>query len=162
MKKFVEVLADKTSLIERARAVVVDKIVSAIASNGQCSIALAGGSTPKPLYEALAQEDLPWEKIHIFWGDERYVAPDHKDSNQRMARQAWLDKVAIPESNIHPVPTQAQNPTTDAESYEVVVKDSLPVEDGTFPKFDIILLGMKEILSLRCNIFLTIPMKLFF
>ena len=144
MKKFVEVLADKASLIERSRTIVVDKIQSAIATKGQCSIALAGGSTPKPLYESLAQENLPWEQIQIFWGDERYVAPNHPDSNQLMARQAWLDKVTIPQSNIHPVPTDSNNPEIDAESYEAVIRKVFGTSPGQFPSFDLILLGMGD------------------
>ena len=144
MKKFVEVLADKASLIERSRIIAVDKIQSAIASKGQCSIALAGGSTPKPLYESLAQENLPWEQIQIFWGDERYVAPNHPDSNQLMARQAWLDKVTIPQSNIHPAPTNSDNPEIDAESYEAVIRKVFDTSPGQFPSFDLILLGMGD------------------
>lgn len=144
MKKYVEILADKASLIERSQTIVVDKIQSAIASSGQCSIALAGGSTPKPLYEALAQENLPWEQIHVFWGDERYVTPNHPDSNQLMARQAWLDKVSIPEGNIHPVPTDSNNPEIDAERYEAVVRKVFATSPEEFPTFDIILLGMGD------------------
>ena len=144
MKKIVEVLADKVSLIERSQVLVVDKIQSAIASRGQCSIALAGGSTPKPLYEALAQENLPWDKIHIFWGDERYVAPNHPDSNQLMARQAWLDKIEIAETNIHPIPTKANNPEIDAQSYEAELRKVFAASPEEFPTFDIILLGMGD------------------
>jgi len=144
MKKSVEVLANKASLVERAQTIVVEKIQSAIASRGQCTIALAGGSTPKPLYEALAQENLPWDKIHVFWGDERYVAPSDPQSNQRMARQAWLDKIEISESNIHSVPTDAQNPEIDAANYEAVVRKVFAVDSQTFPSFDIILLGMGD------------------
>ncbi len=144
MKKIVEVLADKVALIERSQVLVVDKIQSAIASRGQCSIALAGGSTPKPLYEALAQENLPWDKIHIFWGDERYVAPNHPDSNQLMARQAWLDKIEIAETNIHPIPTEANNPEIDAQSYEAELRKVFAASPEEFPTFDIILLGMGD------------------
>ena len=144
MKKFVEVLADKASLIERSQVLVVERIQSAIASRGQCSIALAGGSTPKPLYEVLAKENLPWDKIHIFWGDERYVAPNHPDSNQRMARQAWFDKITIPESNIHAIPTGSNNPELDAVAYEAVIRKLFAAEPGEFPTFDIILLGMGD------------------
>ncbi|XTZ12772.1 MAG: 6-phosphogluconolactonase, partial [cyanobacterium endosymbiont of Rhopalodia inflata] len=84
MKKLIEVLPNKTALIERSLSLTVEKIISAIQSKEKCSLALSGGSTPKPLYEALAKQSLPWDKIHIFWGDERYVSCDHSDSNQRM------------------------------------------------------------------------------
>ena len=143
MKKFVEVLPDKATLIERSLMVVVQKIQSAVEERGRCTIALAGGSTPKPLYEALADQSLPWEKIQVFWGDERYVPSDHPESNQKMARQAWLDRVNIPD-NIHPMPTQADAPTTDAEKYEAELRQFFGGEAGQVPAFDIILLGLGD------------------
>ncbi|GBF81297.1 6-phosphogluconolactonase [Aphanothece sacrum] len=144
MHKFIEVLPDKTSLISRALSLTVEKIKSAIERRGQCTLALSGGSTPKPLYEALAEQSLPWEKIHIFWGDERYVAVDHPDSNQLMARQAWLDKISIPAANIHPMPTGAQNPAQDAQTHEMELTQFFKVKPGDFPAFDVILLGMGD------------------
>ena len=110
MKKIVEVLANREELINRSLGIVLSKIHSAIAERGVCTIAAAGGSTPEPLYRALCAQDLPWDKIHVFWGDERYVPPEHPDSNQKMARLAWLERVNIPASNIHPMPTGAGDP----------------------------------------------------
>ena len=142
MKKFVEVLPDKATLIERSLMVVVQKIQSAVEERGRCTIALAGGSTPKPLYEALADQSLPWEKVQIFWGDERYVPSDHPESNQKMARQAWLERVDIPKTNIHPMPTQAGEPKTDAEKYEAELRQFFGGEAE--PVFDVILLGLGD------------------
>jgi 6-phosphogluconolactonase len=144
MNKIVEVLPDKTALIERSREVVLAKIQEAIQERDRSTIALAGGGTPKPLYEALSTQDLPWEKIHIFWGDERYVPADHPDSNQRMARQAWLDKVAIPETNIHPMPTDGSSPAADAEKHQAQLQEFFGTAAGEFPSFDIILLGIGD------------------
>ncbi|HEY9666834.1 MAG TPA: 6-phosphogluconolactonase, partial [Coleofasciculaceae cyanobacterium] len=144
MHKIVEVLPDKTALIERSLEVVLSKMKTAIQERDRCTIALAGGSTPKPLYEAIATQDLPWEKIHVFWGDERYVPADHPDSNQRMARQAWLDKVDIPETNIHPMPTTGENPVADAQKHEDHLREFFKVAVGEFPPFDVILLGMGD------------------
>ncbi|MGD2180118.1 6-phosphogluconolactonase [Lusitaniella coriacea] len=143
MEKFVEVLADKTALIARSRDLILEKIQTAISQRGQFTIALSGGGTPKPLYEALAAESLPWDKIHIFWGDERYVPPQHPDSNQLMARQAWLDRVDLPETHIHPMPTEADNPTADAQAHEAQLKAFFP-EAQDFPAFDLILLGIGD------------------
>ena len=137
----VEVLADKPALVERAYEIVVKHAQSAIAKQDRFAIAVAGGSTPKPLYEALAEADLPWSKIHIFWGDERYVPADSSDSNQRMVRKAWLDKVDIPADNIHPMDTTGENPTQDAEKYEAELREFFEME-REIPKFDLILLGM--------------------
>ena len=144
MQKFVEVLPDKQHLIARSLALVVQKIQAAIEQRSLCTIALAGGSTPKPLYEALREQSLPWEKIHVFWGDERYVSPDHPDSNQKMAREAWLDRVNIPSTNIHPMPTGAGKPAVDTDTHETELRTFFGVASPEFPVFDIILLGMGD------------------
>lgn len=136
----VEVLADKPALVERAYEIVVKHARNAIAKQDRFTIALAGGSTPKPLYEALAEADLAWSKVHIFWGDERYVPADHPDSNQRMVRQAWLDKIDIPADNIHPMDTTGSNPAQDAKKHETELRDVFV--EQKIPKFDLILLGM--------------------
>jgi 6-phosphogluconolactonase len=66
-------------------------------------VALAGGSTPRGVYECLAELPLDWGRWHVWWGDEREVPPDHPDSNERMAREALLSHVGIPEDQIHPL-----------------------------------------------------------
>ena len=144
MGKIVEVLSSQADLISRSLTLVQEKITEAIAQRGVCTIALSGGSTPKALYEAIAKQTLPWEKIHVFWGDERYVPPDHPDSNQKMARQAWLDQVNIPRSNIHPMPTAAGNPTADALKHQTELQEFFAVSAGELPIFDIVLLGMGD------------------
>jgi len=142
MTKTVEVLPDLASLIQRSLAITLEEINHAIAARGQCTLALAGGGTPKPLYEALATQDLPWEKIHIFWGDERYVPPDHPDSNQGMARQAWLDHVDIPPANLHPMPTDEADPAVAAQKYEQHLQRFFATNPGEFPALDLIFLGI--------------------
>jgi len=144
MNKIVEVLPDKASLLKRSLEVVLSKMQAAIQEHGRCAIALAGGGTPKPLYEALSIQDLPWEKVHVFWGDERYVPADHPDSNQGMARSAWLDKVDIPAANIHPMPTDGATPAADAEKHEAQLREFFGTAVGEFPHFDVILLGIGD------------------
>jgi len=139
-----EVLPDRAALVTRALDLIVPRLQAAISDRGQATIALAGGSTPKPLYERLASQPLPWDKLHVFWGDERYVSPDHPDSNQRMARQAWLDRVPIPASNIHPMPTEAESPAVAAQTHDAELRDFFQVSAGEFPAFDVILLGMGD------------------
>ncbi|MES1021997.1 6-phosphogluconolactonase [Gloeocapsa sp. BRSZ] len=138
----IEVLSDKPALIKRSLHLTVAKMTNAIAERGVCTIALSGGSTPKPLYEAIAAQQLPWEKIHVFWGDERYVPPNHPDSNQLMARQAWLNRVNIPAENIHPIPTDEVDPAVAARKYEEHLQTFFQTSGEEFPVFDIILLGM--------------------
>jgi 6-phosphogluconolactonase len=109
--------------------------------SGRCTIALSGGHTPRALYELWAgdfRERLPWPKIHLFWGDERYVSPDDLRSNYRMVREALLNRVAIPPGNIHPVSTQLPNPDDAAHEYEMTMRGLFP---GAWPALDLILLG---------------------
>jgi 6-phosphogluconolactonase len=136
-------VADKNALITEATVLILNKMKSAIAKSDICTIALAGGSTPKPIYEAIAATDLPWDKIHVFWGDERYVLPTHPDSNEKMAREAWLDKVDFPVNNIHPMPTNGNNPQGDADTHNQELLNFFGITSG-FPTFDIILLGMGD------------------
>ena len=140
----IEVLADKQAIVDRSLQLVSEKIQDAIAHQGRCTIALAGGSTPKPLYEALAKESIDWSILHVFWGDERYVLPDHPDSNEGMARKAWLNHVNIPASNIHPMVKTIDDPVTTAENHDQELKDFFQVAPQTFPSIDIILLGMGD------------------
>jgi 6-phosphogluconolactonase len=144
MNKIVEILPDKTALIQRSLALVVSKIQIAVQERGMCTIALSGGSTPKPLYEALAGQDLPWRSLQVFWGDERYVPSDHPDSNEGMARKAWLDQVKIPKFNIHPVPTDEATPALAAYKYEEELRQMFQANLGDFPALDIVLLGMGD------------------
>ena len=142
MNKQIKVLEDKDQLIKQALDICLGKIQEGITQRSQFTIALAGGNTPRPLYESIGTQNLAWDKIHVFWGDERYVAPDHPDSNQRMARQAWLDRVPIPATNVHPMETAAGDPETDALSHDAHLREFFQVSTGEFPRFDLILLGM--------------------
>ncbi len=144
MKRTVEVLPDQAALIQRSLQLTLAKMQAAIRERGLCTIALSGGSTPKPLYEAIAAQELPWDKIHVFWGDERYVPPDHPDSNQLMARRAWLDSVDIPDANIHPMPTDELLPAAAALKYEEHLRKFFQTNLGEFPALDLILLGMGD------------------
>ncbi len=142
--KSVEILSDVPAVVSRALTLVVEKIQAAIAQQNQCTIALSGGSTPKLLYEALATQTLPWDKLQIFWGDERYVPPDHPDSNQRMTRQAWLDHITIPATCVHPMPTDDPDPRVAAAAYETEIRQVFQTPAPQIPTFDIVLLGMGD------------------
>jgi 6-phosphogluconolactonase len=144
MNKTVEVLPDLPALVARALDLILSKLETAIRERGQFTIALSGGTTPKPLYEAIGCSNLPWDKIHVFWGDERYVPPNHPDSNQLMARVAWLDRVAIPPTNIHAIPTLSGNPAVDAAKHERHLQEFFNSPPGNFPALDVVLLGMGD------------------
>jgi 6-phosphogluconolactonase len=110
-------------------------------SDRPLSLALAGGSTPAPLYHYLqAQQDrLPWDRLHLFWGDERYVPHEAPASNVRLVRQNLLDGLEVPPSHIHPIPTSGTTPEADAAAYEATLRDFFGEADATF---DLTLLGM--------------------
>lgn len=106
------------------------------------ALALAGGSTPERLYELLAAEaagPLPWPQIHLFWGDERFVPPDHPKSNAHLAARTLTDPAPIPSSNVHPIPTQTDRPETAAAQYTKTLQQHVPDRDHTF---DTALLGL--------------------
>ena len=140
----VHVYADKAELVAGTAAQMVTMIGDAIAQRGRCSLALSGGSTPKPLYATLAQADLPWDKLYIYWGDERYVPIDHQDSNAKMAKEAWLDQVPIPAENVFIVPTATDSPAASAEAYQAMLASSFDSQTAAPPVFDIMLLGMGD------------------
>lgn len=144
MNKKLEVLPDLTTLVQRGLEITLATAKTAIAERGQFTIALAGGSTPRPLYEAIATQALPWDQVHVFWGDERYVPSDHPDSNEGMARRAWLNQVPIPAANIHPMPTVAADPAVSAQQHEAELQAFFQVEPGQLPSFDLILLGIGD------------------
>ncbi|MEO1070010.1 MAG: 6-phosphogluconolactonase [Cyanobacteria bacterium J06638_6] len=143
-----EILPDKPALVQRGLSLVVETIRSAVANQGYCTLALAGGSTPKPLYRGLAAQDLPWEKIYIFWGDERYVPVDHPDSNAGMAKAVWLDRVPIPPDHILITPTLEDDPPAAASQYEAMIRAIFGglqgISPDEVPEFDLILLGMGD------------------
>jgi 6-phosphogluconolactonase len=144
MTQEVQICPDRQALVETAFALVVERIRAAIDHRQSCSIALSGGSTPQPLYAALATADLPWDLIHIFLGDERYVAATHPDSNYGMAKRVWLDLVPIPTENIHPVRTDLATPQLAAADYDRQIVAHFGLEAGVVPVFDIVLLGMGD------------------
>ena len=142
----------KLIVLEDAEGVarhVADWIVdSAIAKKGRFALSLSGGSTPKRLYQILAepayQSRMPWKDVHLFWGDERMVPRDNELSNYRMTAQAMLDHVPIPAANIHGIKTEGLTPRESAEDYENTLKTFYGSDhlDPKRPLFDIMLLGI--------------------
>jgi 6-phosphogluconolactonase len=141
----IDIQPDTEALARRA----ADWLVGLVGGRGdRVTVALSGGSTPQRLYELLAEppwrDRMPWERIHWFWGDERFVPPDHPDSNYRMVREAMLSRVAVPAGNIHPVPTVGLDPEEAARAYErelQAVHGSDRLEPAR-PLFDVTLLGL--------------------
>jgi len=144
MQRNIEILPDRSALITKALSCVLEAYERSIEAHGQFTIAVAGGGTPRPLYEALAEQSLDWSKVHVFWGDERYVPSTDPQSNEGMVRKAWLDRVSIPSENVHPMPTNYPDPATAAQSYEAELQSFFGKEQGEFPSLDLILLGIGD------------------
>ena len=120
---------------------VAQALVDAVSARTRFTIALSGGGTPQSLYRLLAsdfREQIPWDRIQLFWSDERYVAPDHPDSNVGMLRKELIDRVPIPEANVHAPRTDLDDAEEAARLYEDDVRRSL----GPELRFDWMLLGL--------------------
>jgi 6-phosphogluconolactonase len=141
----IEIFSDRNTLVRAEADRFVALARAATAARGCCLAALAGGSTPKPLYELLASPpyagQIDWSRLHLFWGDERCVPPDHPDSNYRMTRAALLDHVAIPAENVHRIRGE-DDPQRAAEAYERTLRDWFGPEHPPRRTFDVVLLGM--------------------
>ena len=120
------------------------------ARNEIFAVCLSGGSTPRRLYQRLAAPPIvtrfPWRRVHWFWGDERFVPHDHPDSNYRMARDAFLSSAAVPQANMHAIPTEGLEPRQAAAAYEATLKRFYGAEtlNPARPLFDVTLLGVGE------------------
>lgn len=138
--------ADPEALARRVAAWLTDK---ALETQGRFAVALSGGSTPKRLYEILAGPDFaqrfPWQRTHLFWGDERLVPHDSSDSNFRMTQEALLSHVPVPANNIHPMPVSG-TPEAAAKAYQITLQAyyGRDVLDMAYPLFDVVLLGLGE------------------
>jgi len=130
-------------LAEAAARLWAEASGAAVSARGIFRIALSGGRTPQALFRFLAEKysnQLPWEKTELYWCDERSVPQDHEQSNYRLAREALLDRVAIPSANVHPVPTGSNDPKRDAAAYETVLRQAFT--DQAWPALDLALLGL--------------------
>jgi 6-phosphogluconolactonase len=150
---------DVSALTHLAAKAVVFWGGKAIQRRGVFHLALSGGSTPKALYQLLATPDYArqvfWDRVHVWWGDERNVPHDHPDSNYRMARESLIDHVPIPPQNVHRVRTELGAEQA-AAHYETEMRfvfgqmqvdpdvDAVLMHTGEFPRFDLVLLGMGD------------------
>jgi 6-phosphogluconolactonase len=137
---------DAAALADAAARAIAAAAVDAVEARGRFTIALAGGSTPRATYERLARPPLcdriPWDRTWVFFGDERAVPPDHRDSNYRMANEALLSKVPIPRAQIARVRGESDDLETAAADYGRRLAEVFGGKRSELPRFDLILLGM--------------------
>jgi len=142
----IDIQPDAAALAHHVAGWLTDR---AVAKSGPFTVCLSGGSTPKAMFEALASEPhrsrFPWARTHIFFGDERFVPPDHPDSNARMARLAMLDHVPVPADQVHAWPTDTTLEDCVAR-YAQTLRDWYGADtlDPARPLFDVMFLGLGE------------------
>lgn len=148
MTREVIVCKDQQEIFTKAAELFVELAAMAIADHGSFSVALSGGSTPKGMYALLASDAyrgrVDWSRVHLFWGDERSVPPDHENSNYRMANEAMISKLPIPVENVHRMEAEAADIASAAAEYEALIRTFFGIEEGVQPRFDLILLGMGD------------------
>jgi 6-phosphogluconolactonase len=138
------VFPDLATLNRAALDEILRIIHGAVSQRGRFSIALSGGHTPEKMFELWAQADqyreqTPWDRVHLFWSDERYVPLDDPRSNFRMAREALVSRVNIPAANVHSFPVNIAPPEECAAVYQAELRDFFGDDP---PEFDVQLLGL--------------------
>ena len=145
-KPNVEVVSNPESLAQRSIEIFIADAQKAIKAKDVFYVATSGGNTPKRFFELLGEtpqaSSLPWDKIQLFWVDERYVRPDSQWSNYKLAVDTFLTRVAIPDANVHRIPTEHEDFKTAAHRYEETIREVFGLDAGKVPRFDLILLGM--------------------
>lgn len=134
------------NLAGRALDIFVNQAKDAIAARGVFYVAISGGSTPKTLFELMGQTKeskfLPWNKIQLFWVDERCVGLDSESCNYRLAAKTFLSKIMIPAGNIHRIEGENSDYIAAASDYEETIRRVFSLGQGQLPRFDLIILGM--------------------
>lgn len=143
---WLKVLPDVATLNRAAADEFLRCAEAAIHERGRFTVALSGGNTPRSVYSLIASEyktSLAWDKVFVFFGDERHVPPDNPDSNYRMANESLLAHVPIPTQNVHRVYAELDAQTA-AARYDALLRDFFQLKPDDWPGFDLILLGMGE------------------
>jgi len=142
----IEVACDPETLAQMTVDLFVTRAYRAVKEKGIFYVAISGGHTPRRFFELLAElpqsNSLPWDKIQLFWVDERYVNPESEWSNYKLAAGTFLNKVSIPKENIHRIPTEYEDFKAAACCYEQTIREVFGLSENQAPEFDLIVLGM--------------------
>lgn len=140
----VDVFPETGALLDAAADAVTAIAAASIRARGRVTLALAGGSTPRGLYERLAgpwRDRIDWTRVHVYWGDERCVPPTHADSNYRLASETLLRHVPVPDAQIHRMAGELE-PALAARQYAATLASALDARAGATPVLDLVLLGL--------------------
>ena len=135
---------DAPQAAREACARITKSILDAIRDRGSATIALSGGSSPLDAYRLLAQETIDWNKVHVYWVDERAVPPTHERSNYGQAKKALLDPAKIPDANIHRMRGESPDLEAAAAEYESDLRDSVKQKLGGLPSLDVLVMGIGD------------------
>jgi 6-phosphogluconolactonase len=140
----IEVLATAADLFHSAAEEFIRAARAAIGAQGRFTVALSGGSTPKALYSLLAANysDFAWNRVFLFFGDERHVPPTDPESNYRMVSESLLSKIKIPPENVFRVQAENSDAAAVASDYDAQLRRFFQLDPAEFPRFDLILLGL--------------------
>jgi 6-phosphogluconolactonase len=146
-KAEVRILPDGAAIAKRCAQKFVEIAAAAVKEKSSFSVALSGGSTPKTLYGLLANDpalrsQVPWDKMHLFFGDERHVGPGDEQSNFRMAAEAMISKSPLKPQQVIRIKGEYPEAEDAAREYEQAIRAHFKLTDGQFPRFDLVLLGM--------------------
>ena len=147
MDREIRILANGTAIARRAAQEFVQAAASGVREKGSFNVVLAGGSTPKALYRLLVNDptlrsQVPWDKMDLFFGDERHVPPDHPDSNFRMATEAMISKSPLKPEQVTRIKGEYPDAGQAALEYEKALREYFKLKDGEYPRFDLVLVGM--------------------
>lgn len=146
LPEWITVVSDTQALNQAAANEFINCGSNAIREQGRFTVALSGGNTPRAIYSLLAEKyahSVSWDKIFVFFGDERRVPPEDPDSNYRMANESLLSRVPIPAKNVYRIQAEVAAPIA-ADQYQATLKEFFSLQNDQLPRFDLVMLGMGE------------------
>jgi 6-phosphogluconolactonase len=145
-KPNLQVVANADALAHKCLELFAASVEQAVKEKSVFHLAISGGKSPQRFFELLGSEQkslsLPWDKIHLFWVDERYVPHNSPYSNYKLAIDTFMAKIPIPQKNVHPIPTDFEDFNSAARQYEKTIRNVFHIKSGKLPKFDLVILGM--------------------
>src|SRR5256885_12130599 len=143
----IRIITGAEALAKRAAQEFVQAATAAVLEHGSFTVVLSGGSTPRALYSLLVTDEairaqIAWDKLQLFFGDERNVGPNHPDSNFRMAAESMLSKVPLKPDQVHRIKGEYTDAEKAAQEYDQDIRSFFKLGVSQFPRFDLILLGL--------------------
>ncbi|HEX7519096.1 MAG TPA: 6-phosphogluconolactonase [Candidatus Deferrimicrobium sp.] len=135
-----EFLPDPGAVAIRAAKRIAQVAREAVTERGRCTLAFSGGTTPWQTFRALAEEDIPWDRVYLFQVDERVAPSGDPERNYRYLKETLIDRIAIPSTNVHPMPVEEEDLDEGASRYEAILR----LIAGTPPVLDLVQLGLGE------------------